>query len=227
VAAASGATARSRSDPADNVARVAHPSDQRFLVLHGLRLKGFGEAPAVAAAVGLQVADVEELLDKLQAEELVLRRDGRLAGWALTPAGRAEQQRLAAADAEAAGATDAVRAGYERFLGLNKELLQVCTDWQVRAGTTNDHADAAYDAGVLDRLRGLHAGIGPVLADLAAALDRYGRYRPRFDDALARVDGGEREYFTKPLIDSYHTIWFELHEDLLSTLGIERSQEAP
>jgi hypothetical protein len=27
------------------------------------------------------------------------------------------------------------------------------------------------------------------------------------------------------MIDSYHTVWFELHEDLLSTLGIERSKE--
>jgi hypothetical protein len=27
------------------------------------------------------------------------------------------------------------------------------------------------------------------------------------------------------VIDSYHTVWFELHEDLLSTLGIERASE--
>ena len=27
------------------------------------------------------------------------------------------------------------------------------------------------------------------------------------------------------MIDSYHTVWFELHEDLLATLGIERSSE--
>jgi hypothetical protein len=28
------------------------------------------------------------------------------------------------------------------------------------------------------------------------------------------------------MIDSYHTVWFQLHEDLLNTLGIERSKEA-
>jgi hypothetical protein len=28
------------------------------------------------------------------------------------------------------------------------------------------------------------------------------------------------------MIPSYHTIWFELHEDLLATLGIERGSEA-
>jgi pyruvate,orthophosphate dikinase len=40
-----------------------------------------------------------------------------------------------------------------------------------------------------------------------------------------RVEAGERDWFTKPLIDSYHTVWFELHEDLLSTLGKERASE--
>ena len=36
---------------------------------------------------------------------------------------------------------------------------------------------------------------------------------------------GERDWFAKPMIDSYHTVWFQLHEDLLNTLGIERSKE--
>jgi hypothetical protein len=27
------------------------------------------------------------------------------------------------------------------------------------------------------------------------------------------------------MIASYHTVWFEMHEDLLSTLGIERGSE--
>jgi len=204
---------------------VAHPSDARFLVLHGLRLKGFAEAPAVAAAVGCDDVTVEEQLAKLQAEELVLRRDGRLAGWALTPAGRQAQQSLAADDAADAGATAAVRGAYERFLPLNAELLATCTDWQVRGEVPNDHTDAAHDAAVLERLRAVHAGVVPVLGDLAAALARYAPYEPRFAAALGRVEAGEGEWFTKPLIDSYHTVWFELHEDLLTTLGIERSQE--
>jgi hypothetical protein len=204
---------------------MAHRSDTRFLVLHGLRLKGFGEPQAIGAAVGLDAGTVAEHLDKLLADELALHREGRLAGWALTPAGRSEQEQLAAADAEAAGATEAVRAGYERFLTLNAPLLEVCTDWQVKGGAPNDHRDPAYDASVLERLRAIHDGVVPVLGDLAAALERFAHYEPRLAAALARLAGGELEYFTKPLIDSYHTVWFELHEDLLSTLGIERSQE--
>lgn len=202
---------------------MPHESDPRFLVLHGTRLKGFAEAPAIAAAVGLDVDVVAEHLDKLAADDLVVHREGRLAGWTLTSAGRAEQLRLAAADG--AGAGVAVRDAYDRFLPLNRRLLAACTDWQVKGGAANAHADAGYDAEVVDRLGAIHADAVPVLDRLAAALPRYGTYRPRLDRALRRVRDGDREFFTKPLIDSYHTIWFELHEDLLSTLGIERCEE--
>jgi hypothetical protein len=39
------------------------------------------------------------------------------------------------------------------------------------------------------------------------------------------VQSGEIEWFTKPMIESYHTIWFELHEDLLASLGLDRAKE--
>ena len=204
---------------------MAHRSEDRFLVLHGLRLRGFGEPGPIAAVVGLDAQTVADHLAKLQAEELVLRRDGRLAGWALTPVGRSEQERLAQDDLAAAGAEAVVRRGYEEFLRSNVELLGVCTDWQVRGGVPNDHTDAAYDGTVVARLEAIDTSIAPVLDDLAGALDRDRHYPPRFAAALSRLDAGELEWFTKPLIDSYHTIWFELHEDLLSTLGLERSKE--
>ena len=205
---------------------MGRASDTRFLVLHGLRLKGFGEPPAIAAAVGLDAATVEEHLAKLQAEELAVRREGRLAGWSLTRAGRAEQQQLAADDLAATSTTELVADAYRRFLALNAGMLAVCTDWQVRDGTTpNDHTDPAYDDAVIGRLRSIHEAVLPVVADLAGALDRFAEYGPRLTTAIGRLEGGEQEFFTKPIIDSYHTIWFELHEDLLTSLGIERSQE--
>ena len=49
--------------------------------------------------------------------------------------------------------------------------------------------------------------------------------RARCALAMARVAAGEHDFFTKPIIDSFHTVWFELHEDLLTSLGLERSQE--
>jgi hypothetical protein len=40
------------------------------------------------------------------------------------------------------------------------------------------------------------------------------------------VHGGDHDWFTMPVIDSYHTIWFELHENLLATLNLERADES-
>jgi hypothetical protein len=39
------------------------------------------------------------------------------------------------------------------------------------------------------------------------------------------VRAGDHNYVTKLTIDSYHTIWFELHEDLMATLGIRRGED--
>ena len=65
----------------------------------------------------------------------------------------------------------------------------------------------------------------PVLAGLAAALSRFGGYASRLQRAVDEVRAGHGEWFDKPLIDSFHSVWFELHEDLLATLGLERSTE--
>ena len=107
-------------------------------------------------------------------------------------------------------------------------MLAVCTRWQVKdqdAQQLNDHTDPAYDASVLAELAELDAGVQPICAELAGAIDRFAVYGPRFDLALEKLRAGELEWFTKPVMESYHTVWFELHEDLLATLGIDRASE--
>jgi predicted ArsR family transcriptional regulator len=204
-------------------------SDPRFLVLHGLRLKGFADAAAVAEAGGVPESEAKPHLDALVAEELASYREGRLSGFTLTPTGRAEHAKLVADELDRAGAREAVDAAYRRFLAINQDLLGICTAWQLREvggeSVVNDHSDAAYDAEVVGRLAELDAKVQPICADLGAALERFGAYGGRLGAALARVQAGEPDWFTKPMIASYHTVWFELHEDLLCTLGIERSAE--
>lgn len=206
---------------------MPHASDTRLLVLHGLRLKGFGEPDAIAEVVGIDADEVAKHLDDLVTDELVLRRDGpRLAGWSLTAGGRAEQEKLLADELAECGRRADVQAAYDAFLALNAPLLEICTAWQMRDETTlNDHSDPDYDAAAIERLARHHDGLEPILADLERALARYGAYRPRFDASLQRLQGGDHDWFTKPMIDSYHTVWFQLHEDLLNTLGIDRASE--
>jgi len=208
---------------------VAHPSEPSFLVLHALRLKGFAETDVIAAATRLDDDEVVKRLDELAGDGLVVRREGRVNGWSLTPDGRARHAALSAEELDACGARDVVDGCYRRFLDVNADMLAVCTAWQLRdvdgTQSINDHTDAAYDAGVVQRLVSIHDRVRPVCADLRDQLERFAPYGERLRSALEKVADGQHEWFTKPVIDSYHTVWFELHEDLLSTLGIERASE--
>jgi DNA-binding MarR family transcriptional regulator len=198
----------------------------RLLVLHGLRLKGFAEAAALAALWSCDEAEVTVELKGLADDGLVQRRDGRISGWSLTAEGRTAAAVLLVEELDAAGARPAIEDAYQRFLEVNPDLLAACTAWQLTsAQTVNDHADAAYDASVIARLADVHDRAQPVLVELVATLHRFRRYPERLRNALERVQAGATEWFTKPLVDSYHTVWFELHEDLLATLGVQRGDE--
>jgi DNA-binding MarR family transcriptional regulator len=209
---------------------MAMPSDPDLLVLHGLRLRGFAEAAAVAEAAGLDIDDVAKRLDAFDADGYVRYRRGRVSGWTLTAAGRAHGERLLAEELDAAGARGAVAAAYRRFLERNTEMLGVCTEWQMREvdgrQVVNDHRDPDHDAVVVAHLADLDRHVQPVCAELADLLTRFASYPPRLANALAKVGAGEVDWFTRPTIDSYHTVWFELHENLLATLGIPRAAES-
>jgi hypothetical protein len=200
--------------------------DPDLLVLHVLRLKGFADTGAVVSSTGLDVADVATRLEKAQADGFATHREGRITGWSLTSAGRAAHKELVEDEiARADGAREAIATTYQSFLDINGALLAVCTDWQLRNGALNDHADAAYDDAVVARLGEVDAAVQPLCADASHALARFSRYGPRLASALDKVRHGDTEWFAKPVLDSYHSVWFELHEDLLVTLGLERSKE--
>ena len=222
--------AASVQDLVGRVTVVSHVSDPHFLVLHSLRLKGFATEAAVAELSGLAPSEVDARLSTLGSGGLAMHREGRITGWALTPAGRELHNSSVSDDLAMAGCRSEVDDAYRRFLAVNLAFLTVCTDWQMRAGPTgeqalNDHSDGAYDASIIDRLREIDARVQPVCTDLALVMDRFAAYGPRFATALAKIDGGAYEWFTGALIESYHTVWFELHEDLLVTLGIKREKE--
>lgn len=210
---------------------MAPVSDPDLLVLHGLRLKSFAPAEVVAEIAGLPVDAVTSRLEGFRDKEWARYREGVLTGWMLTAAGRAEGERRLADELDGLGVRADIEAAYRRFLLLNQALLQVCTDWQLRPidGTDepvmNDHTDAAYDADVVAALRSLDTEVQPICADLTAVVHRFGGYAGRLAQALDKIDAGDPDWFTKPTIDSYHTVWFELHENLLATLGIERGKE--
>ncbi|WP_229069158.1 transcriptional regulator [Actinoplanes sp. DH11] len=202
---------------------MSTPAD--LLVLHTLRCIGFAELARVARAAGLGEPETESELIDLAVAGLVTRTPGAFGGWGLTDAGRAADAERIAAELDGGGARPAVTAAFERFLVLNPELLDLCSAWQMRVtdgvGEVNDHGDAGYDARVLARVDDLHRRATTVCAELAAALPRFGRYPDRLGAALGRVRAGDLEWLADGM-DSYHSVWFQLHEDLLATLGIPR-----
>lgn len=196
-----------------------------FLAMHGLAIRKLGNAGAVAALLGVTEGAVAEHLAEAVAAGSAIAARG---AFMLTPKGQvALKQDYAERFADLRRDTH-FAAGYDCFEVVNTELKQLMTDWQMVdvAGESvrNDHADRAYDDRIVERLNALHERADEVLAGLAASLPRLGKYRERLEAALGRIDDGTIEFVSGARIDSYHTVWFELHEDLLRILERERRE---
>ena len=204
------------------------PSPLDLRVLHGLRLKGFVDTAPLARSLGLPAVAVQRQLETAATDGHVQRRTGNRVGWSLTTEGRKEGERMVADELDAHHLRAHVDRAYRRFVALNQPFLDLCTRWQVvdpTRGVLNDHRDAAYDAALVAELAAIDRAVQPICGDLAAHLDRFAHYGPRLAEALRRIQAGDSAWFTKPTIESYHTLWFELHEDLLVTLGLDRVSE--
>ncbi|GAA3226855.1 transcriptional regulator [Oerskovia jenensis] len=205
------------------------PAD--LLVLHAVRVCGFADTATLARRFDLGPAETDELLGDFEAYGWVQRSAfADLSGWSLTGAGRSEDERRLAAELAATGRADDVRDAHQEFLPLNARLRQACTDWQLRPApgarlATNDHADAAWDAAVLDELSAIDDALAPLAHLLGDVLARLGGYDDRFSTAVRRARAGEGGWVDGTDVDSCHRVWFELHEDLVATLGIDRRSE--
>ena len=119
-----------------------------------------------------------------------------------------------------------IMATFHRFLPVNRQLRDLCTAWQVRPdGSVNDHSDENYDAEIRDRLDDIDDSVGPLLKRFAEDIPAMAGYRARLTEALEKLDGGEDSWLASPLIDSYHTVWMHLHQQLLLTIGMSRKED--
>ncbi|MER6511772.1 transcriptional regulator [Nonomuraea sp. NPDC001636] len=199
-----------------------------LLALHAVRVTGFADTPVLARRYALGVAETEEELLDAEARGWVSRSEfAGTGGWSLTEAGRAEDERRLAAELDQAGCGEEVRDVHREFLPLNALLLKACTDWQLRPDgrdrlAANDHSDPAWDARILHELSVVGRALQPLADRLTGVLARFGGYDTRFAAALARARNGEGAWVDRTDVDSCHRVWFELHEDLISTLGLDR-----
>jgi hypothetical protein len=191
---------------------MAAPSEQ--LLLHALRVKGAATATVLAAALGREEAGAE--LEALLSARLVTRAgSGPEALLALTPPGHVRDRELVAAELSDDG-RERLGGLYEgSFLPVNVEFKRLCAEWQT--------AGESFE--LLEQMVGVHERIEAFLAAAAALVPRLGRYSERLGEAFERVQDGDGDALVGPIGDSFHNVWFELHEDLIATLGRSRAEE--
>lgn len=195
--------------------------DDLLVVLHAVRIKGVASLETTGAFTGLPVDEVEVLLDRLGEEGQVRQRQGRVSGYFLTGPGRETHQRLLAAEV----VDGDLETLYSAFMDKNAALKAECTKWQLstRAATPDSHLSAEEIQEVLSWARPLHLHVKDAV-ETCAPKTRFARYPHRLADALDRVAAGQREAMLKPMSDSFHDVWMELHQDLLLSLGRERGE---
>lgn len=199
--------------------------DIDFLAVHGLAVRKAAAPVKVADLLGVDEAAVTDAFAR--AAEV-----GRIAGTPalsmVTPAGQewlVSQYPVVYAQLRQVGQ---MGEAYDRFERVNTDLLALFTDWQVMrtpAGSVpNDHSDTDYDHAIVDRLGDLHTKAERVVGRCAESQPRLGQYLTRLANAYDLVLAGDNDYVSGVRVESYHTVWFELHEDLLRMLGRTRQE---
>ena len=188
-------------------------------LLQVLCLKGRATHEALGAAVE---ADPAAAIAEFEAAGLV---ESTKLGYRATDLGRTRADELYAYEREQAG--EVIDDVYDSFVPINDDIKQIVTDWQMRQVdgelTVNDHSDSRHDQRVIARLRRTDAKVSVALGPLSDALNRFDLYPRRLRRALTLIGEGDHSMLAAPLKDSYHTVWFELHEELIILSGRSRA----
>lgn len=207
---------------------MSHTSEPELLILHAVRLLGFADDPAIAARAGSSIGATMSVLSEAERAGWVQHLEFLdVTGWSLTDFGRWENERQLSVERGMADPGNTIGAVHHEFLPLNARMLQATTDWQLRPNSddrfaTNDHTDEAWDARVLDEFARLGTELAPLVERLTGVLERFDGTVTRYRSALARGREGQNQWIDRTDVDSCHLVWFQLHEDLIATLGIDR-----
>ncbi|MFE7228727.1 hypothetical protein ACFU7D_28305 [Nocardioides sp. NPDC057577] len=192
-------------------------------LLRIVELKGRVRLDDVATPLGVSTEEAGDLLAEAVSRGLCEQAG---AAYRLSPAGREHLAALLDAD-RATVDGPALATAYDEFCEVNADLKGIITAWQMKdSATPNDHTDAAYDSSVLERLAFLHTAVLPLVGRLGELAPRLARYSARLQHAQDQIAAGETMWVARPILDSYHTVWFELHEDLIQLSGRTRLEEA-
>ncbi|WP_025736750.1 hypothetical protein [Mycobacterium genavense] len=190
-------------------------------ILQALRLKGRADLETLAGTLRQDSAEVAAAVERLGDAGLVVT--GKT--MRITPEGRARLEELLTSEL---GGVDqaAIKRAYDEFRSVNAAFKELVSNWQLKDGLPNAHDDSAYDGAILERLEDVHRRTVAILEPVSLELPRLSGYLTKLSDALVKIRAGETSWLTRPVVDSYHTVWFELHEELIRAAGLTRQEEA-
>jgi hypothetical protein len=149
-------------------------------------------------------------------------------GYALTPLAKVALEARYRRNFHALRSDAAFYKAYEQFERVNVDLKDVITRWQTLeirgARVPNDHSDSDYDEKIIDELAQIHEQVEEILERFARGLPRLQFYTRQLSAALEHAEDGDHRWVSDVRLPSYHTVWFELHEDLLRIVGREREE---
>lgn len=181
-------------------------------VLRVVGLKGTATAESLSAAL---LCDVDTVKQALNAAMPFLQLTP---GIRLNTVGRAELHRLLGLEALSIDSDEFERI-YGSFAPLDQRFKVAVTEWQLSPKTK---ADLSTLVGVLVDLR---KNLDAILEASYVQVPRLARFEERFGIALEAIGAGDTTMIASPINDSFHTIWFELHEELLHCCGRNRTDE--
>ena len=194
-------------------------------VLHAFAIKKFASIDDAVALTGLDEAQVRTLAAEAVAGGRLNEVDGR---YMVTPTAQITLRGVYAKVYAELRGDAGFGEDYEAFERSNDDLKQLMTDWQTLtiAGETvaNDHCDPDYDERIISRLGRLHDRAERILERLARRLLTYPAIAGTVVMLLEKAEEGDIRWVSDATISSYHTVWFELHEDLLRVTGLARRE---
>src|SRR5882757_214674 len=195
-------------------------------ILHGVAVKKYATVAEIAAVTGVDADQVRDFVKTATAGGRLLVNGDK---YLLTPLAQVALRFDYSRQFDAVRSDNFFRTAYDRFESINADLKSLITRWQTidtrGARVANDHSDREYDMEIIADLGDINDDVDGLLRIFESALPRFAYYRVNLSAALEKAEAGALEWVSSTRVLSYHTLWFELHEDLLRILDKRRREE--
>ena len=175
------------------------------------------------SVLGLSKEELDTILKKFLDEGFIKKLNSE---FEITELGEKEAARYRKEMLENSGKKETFLRYCEEFEEVNKRFKDLVTRWQLKNKNgelvPNDHSDPEYDLALIEELNDIHQETVKILEKLARVFPFFKKYVSRFERALSLLMDGDLGYMADSDKQSYHTIWFELHETLLKMSGMKR-----